>query len=225
MPESKAGNKYALVLVDYYSRYAIVAPIADKSAKTVARVLLERLILVHGHPGTLLIDRGGEFLSDLIMNLCKAPAIRKTFTTPYHPESDGVVERFNGTLLRLLAAYASKSHDTWDDLLPYVLYAFNSSVSRATGCIPYTIVFGREPPPALYFDVLEPSGVVRKEADQTRWREVVRQCLDDCAIDDMQERAQAEHLKEVWNANKRKPEPPLYPLGTVVVLQNEGRLQ
>jgi hypothetical protein len=224
MPESKSGNKYALVLVDYYSRYAIVSPLPDKSAKTVARVLLEKCILVHGHPGTILTDRGGEFLNEILISLCKALSIKKTFTTPYHPESDGVVERFNRTLLKLIAAYASADQDTWDEVLPYVLYAFNTSVSRATGCVPFTLIFGREPPPALYFDVLEPTGVVRKESDPAKWREEVRRCLDESMVESAQMEAHGTREKERFAVNQSKPVPPEFPLGTVVVIRNEGRL-
>ena len=68
----------------------------------------------------------------------------KTRTTPYHPESDGMVERFNRTLLMMLAMFAGKNRDDWDDLLPAVMMAYRSSVHESTGFSPYRLMFGEE---------------------------------------------------------------------------------
>ncbi len=117
MFESRAENEYAFVLDNDYSRYTIITATPKRSAQTVAKVLLERLILFHGHPGTLLVsDRRGEIMTEL--RLSDALSIKTTFTTPYHPESDGVVERFNRTLLRLLMVYVSETQEAWDQILP-----------------------------------------------------------------------------------------------------------
>ena len=68
----------------------------------------------------------------------------KTKTTPYHPCSDGLVERFNRTLLAMLAMFVSQEHDNWDDLLPFMMLAYNTTVHTSTGYTPYRLVFGDE---------------------------------------------------------------------------------
>ena len=68
----------------------------------------------------------------------------KTKTTPYHPCSDGLVERFNRTLLAMLAMFVSQEHDNWDDLLPFMMLAYNTTVHTSTGFTPYRLVFGDE---------------------------------------------------------------------------------
>ena len=68
----------------------------------------------------------------------------KTRTTPYHPESDGLVERFNRNLLMMLAMFAGENRDDWDDLLPTVMMAYRSSVHESTGFSPYRLIFGEE---------------------------------------------------------------------------------
>ena len=68
----------------------------------------------------------------------------KTKTTPYHPRSDGLVERFNRTLLAILAMFVSREHDNWDDLLPFMMLAYNTTVHTSTGFTPHRLVFGEE---------------------------------------------------------------------------------
>ena len=79
-----------------------------------------------------------------MQELCLLCGSHKTRTTPYHPESDGMVERFNMTLLMMLAMFAGKNRDDWDDLLPAVMMAYRSSVHESIGFSPYRLMFGEE---------------------------------------------------------------------------------
>ena len=79
-----------------------------------------------------------------MQELCILCGSHKTRTTLYHPESDGLVERFNMTLLMMLAMFASKNWEDWDDLLPAVMMAYRSSVHESTGFSPHRLMFGEE---------------------------------------------------------------------------------
>ena len=79
-----------------------------------------------------------------MQELCILCGSHKTKTTLYHPESDGLVERFNRTLLMMLAMLPSKNREDWDDLLPAVMMAYRSSVLESTGFSPYRLMFGEE---------------------------------------------------------------------------------
>ena len=98
----------------------------------------------YGFPLFLLSDQGKEFDNVMIHKLSELLGTVKTKTTPYHPCSDGLVERFNRTLLAMLAMFVSQEHDNWDDLLPFMMLAYNTTVHTTTGFTPYRLVFGDE---------------------------------------------------------------------------------
>ncbi len=223
MPRSKQGNLYAVVMVDYFSRFAIVAPAPDKTAATIIRIVMERLVLVFGRPGTLLSDQGGEFKNKAMQKLCESIGARKEFTSPYRPQADGVVERFNRTLLKLIGAYVGPLQTDWDELLPYVLYAFNNSFSRATGCTPFSIVFGREPPTSIYFDVLDATGHLRTAASPAEWREQIKMHLEDEIADLSRQYAVEATAKERAAINAKRRAIKFMP-GTLVLMDTHQKL-
>ena len=103
LPKSSRGYQYALVFMDYLTKWPEVFPARDQSALTIAKILVEHIVCRHGVPAELLLDRGANFLSGLLHNVNTLLGIKKTNTTAYHPQTDGLVERFNRTLLDMLA--------------------------------------------------------------------------------------------------------------------------
>ena len=103
LPESDGGNSYILVAGDYFTRWMEAYAIPNQEAKTVADKLVNELFCRFSSPEQLHSDEGREFESELLKEVCKLLNIHKRRTTPYHPQSDGLVERFNRTLLHMLA--------------------------------------------------------------------------------------------------------------------------
>ena len=99
-------------------------PIQDQKAETVARVMVEEVIFHHGAPECLLSNRGTNFLSELVAEVCRLLQIKKLNTSGYHPQTDGLVERFHHTLMSMLSKYVDKHARYWDRYLPYMLYAY-----------------------------------------------------------------------------------------------------
>ena len=97
-----------------------------------------------GVPRYLHTDQGRNFESNLVKELCRLLGITKTRTTPYHPQSDGMVERFNRTLLNMLSISAQENETDWDLHLPAVMLAYRTSVHATTGETPFMLMFGRE---------------------------------------------------------------------------------
>lgn len=108
LPTTTEGNKYVLVFVDHFTKYAEALPLKDQKAETVARAFVEKIVLRHGTPQQLLTDQGTNFVSRLMKETCRILNIRKLTTTAYHPESNGAVERLNKTLKGLLSHLVSR---------------------------------------------------------------------------------------------------------------------
>ena len=138
------GNRYVLVVVDCFSRWTEACPLPDKTAHSVADAFFNQVMCRFGMPSVIHSDQGREFENKIMQELCILCGSHKTRTTLYHPESDGMVERFNRTLLMMLAMFAGKNRDDWDDLLPAVMMAYRSSVHESTGFSPYRLMFGEE---------------------------------------------------------------------------------
>ena len=146
---TRQGNKYILTVIDYYTKYAEAEALPNQEAETVVRAL-EQIFARHGMQSVLLTDQGRNFESHLFTSMCRLFGIDKRRTTPYHPQTDGLCERFNGILKLLLRMRVDKEMD-WDDQLPSALLAYRISKQESTGVSPFELMYGREPKVA--FDV------------------------------------------------------------------------
>jgi transposase InsO family protein/predicted aspartyl protease len=145
LPESLSGNKYILIIADYFTRWTEAYAMKDQEAATVTRIFLHEFICRYGLPRQIHTDQGRQFESRLFQELCVWLKIDKTRTTAYHPQSDGLVERFNRTVEDLLSKYVSPTQRDWDDHLPLAMMAYRSSVHESTGQSPCQMMFAREP--------------------------------------------------------------------------------
>ncbi|KAI4871629.1 hypothetical protein NFI96_008439, partial [Prochilodus magdalenae] len=144
LPITSHGNRYVLVVQDYFSKYVNLYAIPDQRSTTVAKCLFENYIREHGIPESLHTDQGRQFESDLISHLCKLLGVKKTRTSSYHPQCDGMVERFNRTLIDQLAKSLFQQPGEWDDCLNQVALAYNTCPHATTGFSPFFITHGRE---------------------------------------------------------------------------------
>ena len=145
--------KNVLVMTDHFMRYALAVVTKDQTAKTVAKVFYERFIAVFGVPAKLLSDRGANFTSVLVEELCSAFGIQKCRTTAYHTQCNGQVERFHQTLFHMIGKLSRDKKAQWEQHLPELLQAYNSTQLVVTGYLPHYLMFGRHPhlPVDYYF--------------------------------------------------------------------------
>ncbi|GFU51649.1 hypothetical protein TNCV_82791 [Trichonephila clavipes] len=144
LPRTASGNKYLLVVMDYFTKWPEVYPIPDQEAPTVAEAVVQHWISRYGVPLQLHSDQGRNFVSAVLKGVCELLGIDKTKTTPLHPQSDGMVERFNRTILNNLSLMVSKNQQDWDQKVPLFLLAYRSAVHETTGYSPSQMLFGRD---------------------------------------------------------------------------------
>ena len=145
--------KNVLVKTDHFMRYALAVVTKDQMAKTVAKVFYECFIAVFRAPTKLLSDRGANFMSALVEELCSAFGIQKCRTTAYHAQCNGQVECFHQTLFHMIGKLSHDKKAQWEQHLPELLQAYNSTRSVVTGYLLHYLMFGRRPhlPVDYYF--------------------------------------------------------------------------
>lgn len=144
LPKTQRGNSYIVVITDYFTKWVEAFAIPDMTARTIASALVDGFICRYGAPVSIHTDQGTQFESKLFRNICDLLDIKKTRTTPYHPASDGLVERMNRTLEKMLSARVSANHDDWDLHLQRCLLAYRSSQHSSTKETPAMMMFGHE---------------------------------------------------------------------------------
>ena len=138
LPESE-GRSYIFTMVDRWSRWPEAIPVKDISAATCADALIRGWIARFGVPSNLTSDRGAQFTSALWAELGRTLAIKNINTTAYHPQANGLVERFHRTLKAALMATGEPT--SWMGRLPHVLLGIRTAQKEDTGFSPAEIVY------------------------------------------------------------------------------------
>ena len=156
------GNKYILSIVDQFSRFAVIKPIPDKSAKSVLNALSE-VIAQYGPPLTIQSDNGKEFTNSDLAQYCEKLKISQKFGCPYRPTTQGLVEHLNKKIIRFLKTFDCKN-DTWDRDLLFIAYTINNEYNRSIGTSSFNIFMGYKP--------LEPTYTLFPSSDNNDLKDV-----------------------------------------------------
>ena len=199
LEHSVGGFEYILVIMDHFTRYAQAYATKNKAASTVADKLYGDFILRFGYPLRIHHDQGGEFENELMTHLEKLCGIKQSRTTPYHPQGNGQVERFNQTLLSMLRALPEIKKSRWKDSLNKVIHAYNCTRHSATGFSPFYLLFGRQPrlPIDLVFNT-KPTPVTadaRSYPDYVRkWKKAMTEACETASKRSNNSNAQSKNL-------------------------------
>ena len=132
------------MLVDYATRYPEALPLRAATAKAVAKELMLLFSRV-GIAREVLTDQGTCFMSRIMKELLSLLQVKQLRTSVYHPQTDGLVERFNKTLKQMLKKAMDTDGKNWDQLLPHVLFAVREVPQASTGFSPFELLYGRRP--------------------------------------------------------------------------------
>jgi hypothetical protein len=107
-------------------------------------LFFKEIVRLHGLPGSIVSDKDTKFIGHFWRTLWKKMGTNLMFSSSYHPQMDGKIEVVNRSLGDLLRSLVTENHNSWDNVLPQEKFAYNNSVNRRTGKIPFEIVYGRQ---------------------------------------------------------------------------------
>ena len=142
--KSPAGNSYILTTSDYCTKWVEAFATPDKSAVEVCSCLF-KLFMRMGIPKLVTSDQGSEFNNKLNAELMKKLNIKHILTTAYHPQANGLDERFNQTLQGMLVKFIEEKKDSWEEYLNTCVFAYNTARHESTNYTPFELMFGRKP--------------------------------------------------------------------------------
>jgi len=212
LPLTTLGNRHVIVATDYLTKWVEARAVPDKTASTVAGFIYEDIICRHGAPKELLSDQGKEFMNALVANICALFETKHQTTTPYHPQTNGLTERFNQTLIKALGKLIQQ-HKTscWDELLPSVLFAYRTAKHSTTGFTPIYLMCGREATLPLEFCL--PTWQMQDAKEETSQDWIKRQVQHlTLKLKQAQEQAQrnitsAQQIYKQWYDQRRQAKP------------------
>ena len=145
IPEKPMGHKYILAMCDHFTKHVKVFSMKGPTAKEVAEKCME-YCMTFGIPEAILTDRGTNFRSQVIESLWELLDVLTLCTTAYHPQADGITERFNRTIkIKLTQFDKQDEQNDWDLKLEELSFAYNTAVNAKTKCSPFELIFGRIP--------------------------------------------------------------------------------
>ncbi|KAL5479604.1 hypothetical protein EMCRGX_G023150 [Ephydatia muelleri] len=142
-PKTTSGNSYILTLCDYFTKWVEAVALPTKEASGIASSLF-KIFMKMGLPAVITTDQGSEFKNQLNDEMMKILNIKHHLITAYHPQSNGLVERFNQSLQNMLRKYIQEKKEKWDDYLDTCTFAYNTSRHESTKFTPFEIMFGRK---------------------------------------------------------------------------------
>jgi transposase InsO family protein len=179
-PVSARGHQYALVLVDVATRYPEAVPLKSTTTEAVAEALLG-IFTRTGFPDEILSDLGTQFTSDVMREVMRLISVSQLHTTPYHPQTNGLCERFNGTLKSMLKKLMADRPKDWDRYLPFALFAYREIPQESTGYSPFELLYGRNPkgPTELLYHTWTDSCRESQQVPVSQYVQDLREILSD----------------------------------------------
>ncbi|KAH8323652.1 hypothetical protein KR059_011225 [Drosophila kikkawai] len=205
-----------LVFLDAFSKWVELVPLRKATATHLERAFRERILSRFGVPRTFVCDNGTQFTGRSFQKFCQSLGMELQHTAPYTPRQNPT-ERANRTIKTMIAQYLDGGQQNeWDQLLPEISLAINSSVSDTTGFSPAFLVQGREPrlPKTLYDEVTPGRGT--PEISPTERSEQLRNIFD--VVRNNADRAAAEQSRH-YNLRRRTWRPPV---GSMVLVRRHA---
>ena len=147
LPKTAHGNRFLLVMTDRFSKLTRTVPLRTTTALVTAKAFCEHWVFCYGPPRYVLSDNGPQFAAKFFQAVCRELGIEKVFSSAYHPQTNGQVERFNRTILNSLRGYLAERQGDWDEYTAALTFGYNCRIHTSLGLAPFELVLSRPPPP------------------------------------------------------------------------------
>ena len=141
LPKTKSGNEYLLTIMCASTRFPEAIPLRNIKTKNIVKALVKFFTFV-GLPKSVQSDQGSNFMSGIFQQVMHELGITQFKSSPYHPESQGALERFHQTLKNMIRSYCFDTEKDWDEGIHLLLFAVRESVQESLGFSPFELVFG-----------------------------------------------------------------------------------
>jgi hypothetical protein len=157
LPKTEHGNRFLLVISDRFSKLTRTVPLRTITALVVAKAFYDAWVFSYGPPRYLLTDNGTQFNAKVFLAVCRILGIAKIFTTAYHPQTNGQVERFNRTIINSLRGHVERRQGDWDEHTAAITFGYNCRVHSSLHLAPFELILS-QPQPNLSVES-DPTGI------------------------------------------------------------------
>ena len=196
----KAAN--VLVFQDHFMKHLIAYVIPSQMAKTVAKFLYQGYISIFGALARLLSNKGANFMSSIIDEMCKLLSVKRFQAMPYHPQMNGLVEKSHQTIMQMIGKLVEDGKADWPGHLAEIVHTYSATWSAVMGYSPHYLMFGHRPRLLVnfYFPTLRSTEVPKKGASAKHVEEYVATVWDQLRAVAQEAKAQsmAEVQRQKW---------------------------
>jgi len=224
---TKSGNRHIITAIDYGTRWVVVRAVKTMDADTVAHFLYHDILVNYGAPYELITDRGSSLLAESIRSYEKIQMIKHCASTPYHPQTNGMVERMHSTLRGIISKLSDGSPDRWDEFLPQAIFSLRVRTHAVTKYSPFYLLYGVHPRIPMDTQPLKSAMQPLDELEKMEERHdfnarTFDELGHDRAASYHRSVAQATRMEKYYNS-KKKTSDHKYDIGDMVKLKNFGK--
>jgi hypothetical protein len=142
LPETKSGNKHIITAIDYATRWVVAKAVPERTSSEMVKFLYENILMNYGCPYEVFSDRASALLSQAIGDYMELQNIRHKATTPYHPKTNGMVERMHAMVGHSITTLSQSQPDRWDEFLNQTIFAIRVRSHAVTRYSPFYLLYG-----------------------------------------------------------------------------------
>jgi hypothetical protein len=146
LPRTINGNRHIITAIERSTGWPVVRALKDATSQSVIDFIHDEIFSVYGTPNQILTDNSSNLISEATTSFLRAAGVKHRTTTPYHPQTNGKIERFNGMLGKMLTQYCyGKQVILWDEYLMQAVFAVRIRLHSTSKYSPFFLLFGVDP--------------------------------------------------------------------------------